>query len=146
MRDVLPRVGRELVVGDAELVPVDGRQLEGRVVALEGEGRGVWVCGPGLLECGWVGLEVRCVLGHIGSAGGKGGEGSCSVWERDWGCEGVVGYVVELEEGHVGGRAVFIGDMAAYPAPFYISRTLFTRLQCSAVEATGGLNIAQLVL
>lgn len=46
MLDVLPGVGCELVVGDAELVPVDGRECEGRVVAGEGECCGVGIVFP----------------------------------------------------------------------------------------------------
>jgi len=45
--DVFPRVRRELGVRYAELVPVDGREGEGGVVARKGEGRGVWVAFPG---------------------------------------------------------------------------------------------------
>lgn len=51
---VLPCVRREFVVGNAELMPVDSSELERGVVALEGEGGGVWVVCPGFLEGGGV--------------------------------------------------------------------------------------------
>lgn len=64
MVEFFPSVWGELVVGDAELVPIYGCELEGRVVAREREGGGVGVGFPSFLEGGGCGFCVYGVVYH----------------------------------------------------------------------------------